>query len=794
MHSDISALSLEEKAALLSGRDAWSTAGVERHAIPSIVLTDGPHGLRKPPKDAEAFGFGASVPATCFPTAAALGSSWDVDLLERVGRALGDEARAAGVAVLLGPGVNIKRSPLCGRNFEYLSEDPVLTGRLGAALVRGVQSRGVGASVKHFAANNQETDRMRISAEVDERTLREIYLAAFEHIVTTARPWTVMAAYNRISGVPAAENHWLLTEVLRGEWRFDGLVVSDWGAVADPVAAVAAGLDLEMPTTNGSSAARLVEAVESGHLDEVVLDRAVARLLDLVDRADADAPAGDIGFGFDRHHALARTAAAESAVLLKNDDAILPLDPAARMSVAVIGEFARTPRFQGAGSSQINPTRVDCALDALAEAAGDDIRLSFSPGFSLSGEGSDSLFADAVAAAADADVAVVFLGLPEGRESEGFDREDIDLPDVQLRLLDAVARANRDVVVVLANGGVVEVASWQHNAKAVLEGWLAGQAGGGAVADLLFGRANPCGRLAETVPTRLQDNPSYLDFPGADGIVSYGERLYVGYRYYDARDMDVAYPFGHGLSYTTFSYSDLDATVEGSGDDVAVRLRLTVTNTGPMAGKEVVQVYVRDVECSADRPVRELKAFTKVGLAPGESAPVEFELDARDLSFFSPAHGRWVLESGEFQIGVGASSRDLRLTARVTLDAPALPRPLGRDSSVGEWLAHPEGGPLLLRALGAMEGSAVAADPTILRMVESLPLNRLATMSGDRLDTADLDRLLDRSASAPARGAAPTDAPRTRHAGPDDCQPARPIPREGGTASSDAVTGRGYSG
>ncbi|WP_262402826.1 glycoside hydrolase family 3 C-terminal domain-containing protein [Actinomadura sp. CNU-125] len=664
------------------------------------------------------------------------------DLLDRIGRALGAEARAAGVAVLLGPGVNIKRSPLCGRNFEYFSEDPCLSGHLGAAWVRGVQSRGVGASVKHFAANNQETDRMLVSAEVDERTLREIYLAAFEHIVATARPWTVMAAYNRINGVSASENHWLLTEVLRGEWGFDGAVVSDWGAVADPVAAVAAGLDLEMPTTNGSSAARLVEAVESGRLDEAVLDRAAARVLELLDRAEPTAPAGPVDF--DRHHLLARTAAAESAVLLKNDDAVLPLDPAARMSVAVIGEFARTPRFQGAGSSQVNPTRVDRALDALTEAAGADLRLSFSPGFTLSGDDDVTLFDDAVSAAAAADVAVMFLGLPEGEESEGLDREHIGLPDVQLRLLEAVARTGRDVVVVLANGGAVEAASWRHHAEAVLAGWLNGQAGGGAIADLLFGRANPCGRLAESIPMRLQDNPSYLDFPGADGTVAYGERIYVGYRYYDAREMSVVYPFGHGLSYTAFAYSGLHATVEGRGDDVAVRVRLTVTNTGSMTGKEVVQVYVGDAESSVDRPVRELKAFTKIELAPGASAPVEFELHARDLSFYHPLHSRWVLEAGDFEIAVGASSRDLRLTARFTVDAPALPRPLRSDSPVKDWLAHPEGGPVLLRTLSTMKGSAVAADPTVLRMVESLPLNRLIAMSGDRMDTTDVDRLLDR--------------------------------------------------
>lgn len=737
----LAALTLQEKAVLLSGRDAWETEGIDRLAIASITLTDGPHGLRKQDPDAAHFSFDSSLPATCFPTAAALGSSWDVDLLTRVGEALGTECHAAQVAVVLGPGVNIKRSPLCGRNFEYLSEDPVLTGHLGAALVRGIQSTGVGASVKHFAANNQETDRMRISAEVDERTLREIYLAGFEHVVTTAAPWTVMAAYNRVNGVHAAQNSWLLTTVLREEWGFDGLVVSDWGAVTDPVAAIASGLDLEMPTTNGASAAQLVAAVAAGGVEEAVLDRAVARLLGLLARR-ASAPDMAEQVDFDRHHALAKLAATESAVLLKNDTAILPLNSHAHMNVAVIGELARTPRFQGAGSSRVNATRVDNALDALTETAGEHLNVSFSPGYLLSGEQALTLLSEAVTAAAASAVAVVFLGLPDDAESEGHDRENINLPHEQIRLLEAVAQVNQKVVVVLANGGVVETASWQHHARAVLEGWLGGQAGGTAIADLLFGHANPCGRLAETIPLRLQDNPSYLNFPGSDSTVVYGERLYVGYRYYDAVDTPVGYPFGHGLSYTIFTYSDLRTTVNGEGDQVVVRLGFTLTNTGTMTGKEVAQVYIGDIDSSVDRPVRELKAFTKVELAPGQSAPVAFELHARDLSFFSPTHNRWALESGDFEIGIGASSRDLRLTATVSVPAPPLTRPLELDSTVGEWLAHPTGGPVLLQAMNAMQGSGVAADPTILGMVASLPLSRLIAMSGHRLDTENINRIV----------------------------------------------------
>jgi beta-glucosidase len=740
--SALKLLTLEQKAALLSGKGAWETDGVEHLGLPPITVTDGPHGLRMQDPEAHHFSFQASLPATCFPTAAALGSSWDVELLARVGAALGDESRAARVAVLLGPGINIKRSPLCGRNFEYLSEDPHLTGRLGAALVNGVQSRGVGASVKHFAANNQETDRMRVSAEVDERTLREIYLAAFEHIVTTARPWTVMAAYNRINGVAAAQNPWLLTEVLRDGWGFDGVVVSDWGAVSDPVAAVAAGLDLEMPASNGASADRLVAAVQAGVLDESVLDRAVARMLELLNRAARPDEGMDRSVGeldFDAHHALARRAAAESAVLLKNEAGLLPLDARSEQRVAVIGEFARTPRYQGAGSSQVNPVRLDDAWTALQAAAGKSMQLTFSPGFLLSGEEDTTLRGEAVAAAAGADVAVLFLGLPEGQETEGTDRTHLDLPDVQLRLLEAVASANSNVVVVLANGGVVRTSLWDRQARAILESWLGGQAGGGATADLLFGRINPSGRLAETIPVCLEDTPSYLDFPGCAGTVPYGERLYVGYRYYDALAMSVAYPFGHGLSYTTFAYSDLETTVEGHGEDTVVRIRLTLTNSGPVTGKEVVQVYVGDVECSLDRPVRELKAFAKVELAPGDSAPVELELAARDLSFFHPVRGQWTLESGEFEIGVGASSRDLRLTSIVQVDAAEPIPELTLDASVGEWLAHPTGGPVLLKAMNGVEGSGAAADPDIMRMIESLPLSRFIAMSSGRMNTTELE-------------------------------------------------------
>jgi beta-glucosidase len=730
-------LTLEEKASLCSGADFWNTKAVERAGVPAVMLTDGPHGLRKQATSADHVGLADSVPATCFPPAVALGSSFDADLVERVGRALGAESRTEHVAVLLGPGINIKRSPLCGRNFEYLSEDPLVSGLLGAALARGIQSAGVGACVKHFAANNQETDRARVSAEVDERTLREVYLAGFERVVTDAKPWMVMCSYNKVNGTYASEHPWLLTDVLRTEWGFDGVVVSDWGAVNDRVAALRAGLDLQMPATGGHvTDAEIVAAVRAGDLDEAVLDRAVERILTLLARS---LPAVREGGTFDvaAHHALAREAAADCAVLLKNDPVdgvpLLPLDPAA--TVAVIGEFARTPRYQGAGSSQVNPTRLDDAWTAIRELAGD--RAVFAPGFGLEDSANDeALRAEAVEAARGADVAVLFLGLPASHESEGFDRRHILLPAAQTALLAAVAEVNPRVVVVLANGSTVQVSDWGHHAAAILEGWLLGQAGGGAIADLLAGRANPSGRLAETVPLRLQDNPSYLNFPGELGVVRYGEGVFVGYRGYDAREQDVSYPFGHGLSYTTFGYSDLDVTLDEEGGTVSV----TVANTGSRAGKEVVQVYVGPPASAVARPVRELKAFAKVALEPGESRRVDLTLTRRDLSYFDARQRRWVVEAGEYAVAVGASSRDLRLTTTGTVTSSEPVAPLAQDASLEEWLAHPVGSRLLAERLADADPNLLT-DPEMRQVVGNFPLARLATFPGAPMTPAEVEDL-----------------------------------------------------
>ena len=753
----LAALTLEEKASLCLGSDFWHTAPIPRLGIPAVALSDGPHGLRKQPDEGDHVGISGSLPATCYPTASALGSSFDPDLVRRVGEALGAEALTQGVAVVLGPGINIKRSPLCGRNFEYFSEDPLVSGVLGAALVEGVQSQGIGTSVKHYAANNQETDRLRVSADVDERTLREIYLPGFERVVTQARPWTVMCAYNKVNGVYASENPWLLTEVLRDEWGFDGLVMSDWGAVHDRIAALDAGLDLEMPPDLGVSDAAIVAAARSGELDEAVLDRAVARVLRLVDRALSGAidvgeeATARPGFDADGHHALARAAAAECVVLLKNDGDLLPLQPSAGDTVAVIGEFARTPRYQGAGSSQVNPTQVDNAVDELQAAVPDGVRVVFAPGFGIGTTTvDDELAAEAVALAGRASVVVAFLGLPDADESEGFDRTHLDLPANQTALVGRLAAAYSNLVVVLANGSAVRLSDWEQHAAAILECWLSGQAAGGAAADLLVGAANPSGRLAETLPLRLEDNPSYLNFPGEHGHVRYGEGVFVGYRGYDALLLPVSYPFGHGLSYTNFEYADLTTTLTGNAEDdtLAVAVTCTVTNTGQRAGKEVVQLYVTDPDSSVARPPRELKGFAKTAtLAPGEGQTVSFRLQSRDLSYWSVRQHRWVLEGGTFRLGVGASSRDLRLTT--TIEATALPPTVELDgmSTLEECLAHPVGAGLLREAVGVDENGrprGILGDEELIRVIGNFPIRTLAAFPGLGIDHATVDHLLRR--------------------------------------------------
>ena len=733
-------LSLEQMAALGSGADFWTTKAVGN--VPSMVLTDGPHGVRRQAGSTDHLGLAGSEPATCFPPAVGLGQSWDADLVKRVGEALGLEARSLDVDILLGPGINIKRDPRCGRNFEYYSEDPILTAVLGGAWVAGLQSAGVGASLKHFAANNAEHDRMRASSDVDERTLREIYLRAFEYIVREATPWTVMCSYNRINGVYAAENNWLLTTVLREEWGFAGVVVSDWGAVRDRPAAVAAGLDLQMPGGTDVPDVAVVSAVRAGTLDPAAVERAAAAMAGLSAKA-LRGRGGSAEADLSAHHALAREVAGRCVVLLKNDNEVLPLTAA--HNIAVIGDFAENPRFQGGGSSHVNPTQVDSPLHEIRALASTGT-VTFSRGFTTDGSDDDgSLHLEAVNAAAAADVAVVFVGLAAAQESEGFDREHIELPPEQLRLLAGIAVHQPRTVVVLSHGGVLRLAPVAAAAPAIVDCALLGQAAGGALADVLFGIVNPSGRLAETVPVRIQDAPAYLNFPGENSHIHYGEGQFVGYRWYDARDLDVTYPFGHGLSYTAFDYTDLTVDVADTGIIAAV----TITNIGNRAGREVVQVYTSKIDSGVSRPQRELKGFEVVDLDAGASKRVRVHIDRTTLAYWEIRTHRWFVEGGDYEVGVGASSRDIRMTTTAAISGDDVIIPLTMDTTFGELMTDPDAGPIL-EYLAAHASAGMGDDNRgdvmgidMARMIASIPVGRMSSfgMSGEQV--TEMQRLFD---------------------------------------------------
>lgn len=660
-HKDlISQMTLKEKASLCSGKDFWHLKSIERLGLPEIMVCDGPHGLRKQNAENKKVGIGNSYPATCFPTAVTTACSWDRDLIYKMGQALAEECLQHGVSVLLGPGVNMKRSPLCGRNFEYFSEDPELAGEMGAAFIAGVQSKGIGTSLKHFAGNSQEMKRMTSNSIIDERALREIYLRAFEKAVKKSQPWTVMNAYNLLNGTYCSENDWLQNKVLRDEWGFKGAVVSDWGAVNDRVAGLNAGNDLEMPSSGGVNDAKIVEAVKCGVIDETTLDERVDKLIDIILKGAANKKPG-YKFDVKAHNLLSRQIAEQSMVLLKNDGNILPLKRVEGEYVAVIGAFADNPRYQGAGSSIINPTMIDSGRRAFNNSP---ISVKFADGYDRSGKrkNEDAYITEACNLAKNASKAVVFIGLTDDYESEGFDRSTMKLPDGHNRLVEAVSRVNDNVIVVLEGGSPVEM-PWADDVKAILNAYLGGQSVAPAIVDVLTGKANPCGKLAETYPVCLKDTPTSFRYPDSKEDVQYRESIFIGYRYYDKVERNVRFPFGFGLSYTSFEYSDIKLKKKNLTKGEGAKVTFTIKNTGDVAGSEIAQVYVAKPESKIFRAPKELKGFVKIHLEPGEEKKVTVELDDRAFAFWNTATENWCVESGEYKILVGASSRDIRLEA-----------------------------------------------------------------------------------------------------------------------------------
>ena len=747
----ISEMTLEEKCSLLSGEDFWHTRPIERLGIPRAMVSDGPHGLRKQNQEGDHLGINDSIKAVCFPAASAAAASFDRDLCRKIGEALGDACQHEEVAVNLGPAINIKRSPLCGRNFEYYSEDPYLAGELAAAHTKGLQSKNIGVSVKHFAANSQENRRMSTSANVDERTLREIYFPAFEKVVKDGKAWTVMCSYNRINGEYSSENRWLLTDVLRKEWGFDGYVVSDWGAVSDRVKGVHAGLDLEMPSSGGSNDKRVADAVRAGILDEKDVDLCVENILRIHSRYWDNAKPDTI-WDMEAQHKLAGELAAECMVLLKNEEDILPLKE--NEKVAVIGKFARKPRFQGGGSSHINSFRITSLMDALEGNAG----ITYAQGYDVENEEPDEkLIEEAVATAKAADKAVIVAGLPDNFESEGYDRTHMRMPKCQVELIERVAAANPNTIVVLYNGSPVEM-PWLGCVKGLIEAYLGGQAVGQATADVLWGKVNPCGRLPETMPVKLEDTPCFLSYQGEGNEGTYNEGIFVGYRYYEKKKMPVNFPFGFGLSYTDFVYSNLQLSKNSILDTDTLEVSVNVTNTGKFPGKTVVQLYVSDVESTVFRPVRELKNFEKVFLNPGETKTVTMTLDKRSFAYWNSDLHDWHVETGDFRIEVCTDSHTPVLSSLVKVESTVrVPKKYTVNSILMDLMDDPiamkvlqplvNGSPF--GAIREQEGTTEAAEEAISAdmakaMMMNMPLRSIASFSGGALTYDGVQALVDR--------------------------------------------------
>lgn len=735
-------LTLEEKASLCQGASFWFTKEITEKGVPAIMMTDGPHGLRKQTGETDHLGINKSVPATCFPSSAAVCNSWDETLMRQIGAALGQECKQEQVAVLLGPGANLKRSPLCGRNFEYFSEDPYLSSNMAKSHIQGVQSQGVGTSLKHFALNNQETRRMTVDVRVDERTLRETYLASFETAVKEGKPWTIMGAYNKVNGTYCCENSHLLRDILRGEWGYEGVVVSDWGAANDDALGIAAGFDLRMPYAGEVKTQAIVQAVQEGRLDQRDLDTAVLRLLKLALRGEANR-CKTARYDVAAHHELAIQAAAESAVLLKNEGGVLPLAHTAR--VAVIGGLAKTMRYQGGGSSHVNPTFHRDLLTVLAEDY-PDVKATFARGYRLKKDEVDEDFVSrALANAAESDVVIYCMGMPNGWESEGFDRTHLRLPGNQIDLLNRLAALGKPVVVFLFTGAPV-LTDWAAKADALFAMYTAGQGVAEAMARLLFGRANPCGKLAETWPLALEHTPCSLTYPQKETAV-YEEGVFVGYRYYDKKQMPVAYPFGFGLSYTDWQYSNLRLDKQHIRDTDTLTVQLDVTNTGRLPGKEIVELYVGNAPAGVPRPVKELRGFTKVFCTPGQTQTVTFTLNKRSFAYYHVGMHDWYAESGTYEILAGASSRDIRLRATVRMEATrVIPKTYDRFVTMGELMTLPAGQAVVQEMMAAYQMPAVSEEERQRRLNDEedtedvamdyaamgmdMPLCKVADMSG----------------------------------------------------------------
>ncbi|WP_202127837.1 glycoside hydrolase family 3 C-terminal domain-containing protein [Clostridium sp. C2-6-12] len=739
-------MTLEEKALMCSGKNFWETQSIERLGIPSITLTDGPYGVVK-----RLSGFSDVIPATCFPTPSALASSWDVDLLYNVGKAIGIECQAEDVQILLAPGINIQRSPLGGRNFEYYSEDPVLSGEIGAAFINGVQSEGVGACVKHYIANNQEYHRQTVNNIIDEQALNEIYLYNFEIAVEKGNPFVAMAAYNKLNGIHCTENKYILNHILKSKWKFHGFIVSDWYAVNSIVNSLKAGLDLEMPSSNGFSSKKIVEAVLAGQLDEAIVDKALENILDIVFKV-TKSKKENVYYDKNEHNKLAREVAKNCIVLLKNKHNILPLkkEKLRNKKIAVIGEYAKNPRFQGEGSAHVNPTMVENAYDEILKLGGNSIKIKYSKGYSTNEKNiydNNVLIKEAQKTAMECELVILFIGTPDSYDREGFDRKNINLPDNQIKLLREIKKVQKNVIVVLSNGSPIVISPWYDYADAILETWLTGQASGGAVADVLFGIENPSGKLSATFPVQLSDNPTYLDFLDLEDNLQYKEGIFVGYRYYDKKNMEVAFPFGFGLSYTNFNYRELKLSKQIINENDTLEVRFKIKNTGKYFGKEIAQVYLKKYISNVQAPEKELKAFAKILLFPDEEKEVSFTLNTRDFSYYDVSSKAWIVDSGVVEILIGKSSRDICLIKKIYIKSSYIRKiKYTREILIREFLKNPKSKGFLediIKDFSQQASSDNKMQEIFISFLMDNPIEKLLSISNGKFTEKMLTELLE---------------------------------------------------